>query len=96
MISGNLEEDVVSETSGHFRRLLVSVINANRDESQTVDNDKAQHDATEIYDAGEGQWGTDESAFSAVLCSRIISFIYLSKAERRSSDATQLDSTQLD
>jgi len=50
VIGRNLEEDAMSETSGHFRRLLVSVINANRDESQTVDLDKAQHDAKEIFE----------------------------------------------
>lgn len=41
----NLEKDVVSETSGHFRRLLVSMLQAARDETNNVDWNKAKADA---------------------------------------------------
>lgn len=45
----NLEKDLESETSGHFRRLLVSVCNAGRDQSTNVDMAKAEKDAHDIY-----------------------------------------------
>jgi len=64
----DLEKDVQSETSGHFRRLLVSELNAHRSESQSVDQSKAASDAQAVHKAGPGQWGTDESAINAVLC----------------------------
>lgn len=68
LFSRDLEKDVVSETSGHFQRLMVSQVNASRSESPNVDGAKAAADAKAIYDAGAGQFGTDESAFNAVLC----------------------------
>jgi len=66
----DLEKDVMSETSGNFRHLLVSQVNAHRDEVYVIDNAKAAADAQAIYEAGAGQFGTDESTFNAVLCSR--------------------------
>jgi len=66
----DLEHDLASETSGNFKRLLVSVCNANRDQSSTVDMAKAEKDAKEMFEAGEKMLGTDESAFNAVLCAR--------------------------
>lgn len=66
----DLEKDCVSETSGHFKRLLVSMCQGNRDESTTVDMEKARKEAQDLFQAGEKKWGTDESRFNVVLASR--------------------------
>ncbi|XP_054853337.1 annexin A4 [Eublepharis macularius] len=65
-----LEEDIVSDTSSKFRRVLVSLSTGNRDESHYVDEGLAQQDAQCLYEAGENRWGTDESQFITVLCTR--------------------------
>ena len=49
----NLEEDFQNETSGNFKRLLVSQCNAGRDENEDVDDDKAREDAQEMYDVSQ-------------------------------------------
>lgn len=70
----DLEKDCVSETSGFFKRLLVSMCQANRKESSMfgskIDAKKAAKEANELYQAGEKQLGTDESRFNVVLASR--------------------------
>ncbi len=56
-----MEKEVKDDTSGHFKRLLVSQIQGNRDESPTFDRTAAEQDAQELFKAGEAKWGTDES-----------------------------------
>jgi hypothetical protein len=68
--SRDLEKDVMSETSGLFRRLLVSMSTGNRMENTGVDINKAKQDAQELYQAGERKIGTDESKFNSILCSQ--------------------------
>ena len=45
-----LLEDLTSETSGDFRKLLVSMATSDRDESYTVDKEAAAKDARLLFD----------------------------------------------
>ena len=68
-----LEESIISETSGHLKRLLVALLQANRPEGNTIDRRKARNDAKAMFEAGEKKFGTDESRFNVILCSRFVS-----------------------
>uniref|UniRef100_A0A665WQM5 Annexin n=1 Tax=Echeneis naucrates TaxID=173247 RepID=A0A665WQM5_ECHNA len=65
-----LRDAISGDTSGHFRRLLVSLAQGNRDERENVDISLAKQDAQALYAAGENKLGTDESKFNAILCAR--------------------------
>lgn len=66
----DLEKDIVSETSGHFKRLLVAAVQGNRNETTKVDVAKAKKEANDLYAAGEKRWGTDNSMFNKILSLR--------------------------
>ncbi|VDM17980.1 unnamed protein product [Hydatigera taeniaeformis] len=70
IFSRDLEKDVHDDTSGHFQRLMVSLLQGNRNESPTFDRKKARKDAEELLAAGEKKSGTDESKFNEILISR--------------------------
>lgn len=72
-----LEDDLKGDTSGHFRRLLVSLCNGQRDESNTVDNHAANRDASALLEAGVQMLGTDESIFNMIFCQRNLNQVKL-------------------
>lgn len=45
MFNKELETDVAGDTSGHFKRLLVGCLQANRPEGTEFDRNKAKQDA---------------------------------------------------
>jgi annexin A7/11 len=65
-----LEKWITSETSGHLRKLLVSIIQCNRSMNPVPDPIICQSDAQALYHAGEGRWGTDESTFVRIFTQR--------------------------
>ncbi|XP_054994964.1 annexin A3 [Sorex araneus] len=66
----SLGDDISSETSGDFRKALLTLADGRRDESLKVDEHLAKTDAQILYDAGENKWGTDEDKFTEILCLR--------------------------
>uniref|UniRef100_A0AAX7UI72 Annexin n=1 Tax=Astatotilapia calliptera TaxID=8154 RepID=A0AAX7UI72_ASTCA len=71
----DLEEDVIADTSGHFKKMLVVLLQGTRDESGVVDADLVQQDAQDLYAAGEEQWGTDEAKFIMILGNRSVTHL---------------------
>ncbi|XP_011821630.1 PREDICTED: annexin A3 [Mandrillus leucophaeus] len=66
----SLGDDISSETSGDFRKALLTLADGRRDESLKVDEHLAKKDAQILYKAGENRWGTDEDKFTEILCLR--------------------------
>ncbi len=65
-----LEKDVKSDTSGDFRRLLVSLMQGRRPETTEVNVEQAKQDAQSLLDAGAAKFGTDEAKFNVLFCDR--------------------------
>jgi hypothetical protein len=68
--SKDLEKDVKSDTSGSFRRLLVSLLQGQRPEVTEVNIEQAKQDAQSLIDAGPAKFGTDESRFNVLFADR--------------------------
>uniref|UniRef100_A0A3Q3WI82 Annexin n=1 Tax=Mola mola TaxID=94237 RepID=A0A3Q3WI82_MOLML len=71
----DIEEDIITDTSGHFKKMLVVLLQGTRDESGVADADLVENDAQELYAAGEEQWGTDEAKFIMILGNRSVTHL---------------------
>jgi hypothetical protein len=73
----SLEDFISGDTSGDFKRFLISLATAGRPSSlEPINQGQVVKDAQDLYEAGEKRWGTDETTFNRILCAR--SFSHLS------------------
>lgn len=61
-----MEDDVVGDTSGAYKKLLVSLLTASRPETFEVDLNLVRKDVEDLVSAGIKKWGTDESKFNMI------------------------------
>lgn len=66
----SLEDAVAGDTSGTLKKLLVSLVQGNRDQSDHVDNLKANQDARKLLSDGERKLGTEESTFNRIFATQ--------------------------
>ena len=62
----SLEDAIAGEVGGDLKRLLTSLLQCNRSENAHPNDAECQKKAKELFDAGEGKWGTDESVFNKI------------------------------
>uniref|UniRef100_T1E7A7 Annexin n=1 Tax=Crotalus horridus TaxID=35024 RepID=T1E7A7_CROHD len=66
----DLEDHITSDTSGYYQRMLVVLLQANRDPDGQIKENLIEQDAQELFRAGELKWGTDEEKFITILGTR--------------------------
>ncbi|XP_068960984.1 annexin A5 [Petaurus breviceps papuanus] len=71
----SLEDDVIGDTSGYYQRMLVVLLQANRDSDNGLNEDLVEQDAKDLFQAGELKWGTDEEKFITILGTRNVSHL---------------------
>ncbi|KAM3938024.1 annexin A5 isoform 2-T2 [Leptodactylus fuscus] len=65
-----LEDSITGDTSGYFQRMLVVLVQANRDPDSKMNDALVDQDAQDLFKAGELKWGTDEEKFITILGTR--------------------------
>uniref|UniRef100_A0A8C0PFM7 Annexin n=1 Tax=Canis lupus familiaris TaxID=9615 RepID=A0A8C0PFM7_CANLF len=78
----SLEDDVVGDTSGYYQRMLVVLLQANRDPDAGIDEAQVEQDAQALFQAGELKWGTDEEKFITIFGTRSVSHLRRVKSIR--------------
>ena len=66
----DIEKDIKSDTSGPFQKVLVSLLQADRPNSNMVDKTQAKSDSQSLLNAGVKKWGTNEQSFVTVFCTK--------------------------
>ncbi len=70
LYKAELEKDVIGDTSGFFKNLLVALVQGNRDTITDIDILKLHKDIQALYDAGVAKLGTDEETFLRIFSLR--------------------------
>ncbi|XP_044284883.1 annexin A5 [Varanus komodoensis] len=71
----DLEEHITSDTSGYYQRMLVVLLQANRDPDGPINESLVESDAQELFRAGELKWGTNEEKFITILGTRSVAHL---------------------
>ena len=67
----DLMKYIEDETSGHFRKILLAMLQCQRhDMNYPINMAELQSEAQRLYKAGEGKWGTDEEIFTQIFTTR--------------------------
>ncbi|CAD7680210.1 unnamed protein product [Nyctereutes procyonoides] len=71
MYKTNLEKDIISDTSGDFRKLMVALAKGRRAEDcSVIDYELIGQDAWDLYDAGVKRKGTDVPKWIGIMTER--------------------------
>ena len=65
-----MEADISGDTSGDYRKLLLSLVAANRPETKDVNMSIVSKDVDDLVDAGIKKLGTDEAKFNEIFAKR--------------------------
>lgn len=66
----DLDKDIKGEEGGPLGKIMRSVASGGRSGDKNANHEMAKKEAQELYDAGAGKFGTEESEFVRILCSR--------------------------
>ena len=98
--NSDLDDDLKSDLHFSIGEALRALASASRPEDTNVNLDQANEDAQTLFDAGEGnQYGTHESEFVRILCSRSFAQLrkmfesYAAIAGKDISDAIKTETT---
>ncbi len=65
-----MADDVSGDTSGDYRKLLLSLVAANRPETNDVNMNIVEKDVDDLIAAGIKKLGTDEAKFNEIFAKR--------------------------
>ncbi|KAI9138442.1 hypothetical protein BKA69DRAFT_1091793, partial [Paraphysoderma sedebokerense] len=63
LFNTSMDKDIRSDVGGDFRKVLVDLLDCNRNENPNVDFNAAKEQAKTLYKKGEGKIGTDDEYF---------------------------------
>ncbi|XP_037358507.1 annexin A2 [Talpa occidentalis] len=76
MYKTDLEKDIISDTSGDFRKLMVALAKGRRaEEGSVIDYELIDQDARDLYDAGVKRKGTDVPKWISIMTERSVSHL---------------------